>query len=126
MEYGASSEEVATILRDIAEDRPREGLAHPKMAVCEMPRIMYQPALHGRFLFDDYANFDPDLKANRVLVGSSRWESLVREHQGTEAILLINLWCEEHCASDFAWTTCGPIWTFRDHREAFGFRMAWT
>jgi hypothetical protein len=126
MEYEMTCEQVTRVLADIAADRPGDGKSNPRMAAIEMPKFLYQRELHGRLLYDDYANFDPALSANRVVIGSSRWVNLRSTHGlAEEPIREINAWCEEHCMEDFAWTACGPIWAFRDHRDAFNFRITW-
>ncbi|RYD62150.1 MAG: hypothetical protein EOP83_15335 [Verrucomicrobiaceae bacterium] len=96
--------------------------------ITSLPAVLYEPALHGRFLYSDEHNFDPDYIANRVLVSESKWEALLSQRNAEEhagAIYALNNWCGEHCASDYAWTGAGPIWVFRDPNEAFLFRMMW-
>jgi hypothetical protein len=100
--------------------------------ITNLPGILYDPALHGCFLFSDEHNFDPALVANRVMVGMEKWRHLMFDNQHLNrkskvdgAVIAINQWCSEHCSGSYAWTCAGPIWVFTEPNDAFLFRIMW-
>lgn len=135
----ALQEATSEVVQRFLDDVPNQGwhmvFPHVKRTnyqITNLPDILYDPILHGRFLYSDEHNFDPNLAANRAMVGPDKWKTLsfVSQHLSREpkrdgAVIAVNQWCEEHCTDAYAWTCAGPIWAFTNPNDAFLFRIMW-
>jgi hypothetical protein len=139
--YDVNQKGLRTIIDDVRAKRGRKYRPRP---VCSEEAILnyceaypvrrpHDPDLHGCFEFREEHWLVPEFMRNRVMIPDDTWNQFVwestrsggREPNLNQPYAIINEWCREHCADEFAWIGAAATWTFRNENDALAFKLRW-